>query len=238
MKCVAGHQANLYPYGGFFAKFASVDTFVIVDNTQYVKKQYHNRNQILLLDGRRQWLTIPVHNAGHFKQKINEVEIDNSSNWQKRHLKTLAANYSKAPFFNQFYPSFELLLSKEWQFLFDFNKAFIDLCLQILEIDTSVLIASAENISGKSTNLILDICKKTNSNAYLHGKHAKDYVEFDVLTKAGITNLIQEFSSMEYPQRHECFMPNLSIIDILFNCGYSSMSLLLQGQKIIKQKCK
>ena len=232
MKCVAGHQPNLYPYGGFFAKVASVDTFVIVDNTQYVKKQYHNRNRILLQNGTVQWLTIPVQNAGKYKQKINEVEIDNSCNWQKKHSKTLLVNYRKAAHFDEIYPLFEELLLREWHLIVDFNLAFINLCLKTLEIDTPVLIASKGNINGKASRLILDICRKTNSDSYLHGKHSRDYVDFDLLSGEGIKNLIQEFSPVEYQQNNNPFVPNLSIIDVLFHCGNDSKDLLLQSQKI------
>lgn len=234
MKCVAGHQPNLYPYGGFFAKIASVDTFVIVDNTQYVKKQYHNRNRVLLHNGQTMWLTIPVQNAGNFKQKINEVEIDNAANWNKKHTKTLIANYKKAPFFSQYFPQFEALLDKDWHVLFHFNLAFIKLCMEILGIDTPVLIASEENIEGKASELILEICLKTGSDTYLHGKHSRDYVDFDFLSQAGIKNLIQDFQAQSYPQRNEVFVPNLSIIDVLFNCGTKSKDILLQSQQIIE----
>lgn len=234
MKCVAGHQPNLYPYGGFFAKVASVDNFVIVDNTQYVKKQYHNRNRILLKNGQAKWLTIPVRTAGNFKQKINEVVIDNSTGWAKKHLKTLVANYKTSPFFDQYYSELEALLNKNWLKLFDFNMAFINFCLEVLEIKTPVIIASESNISGKASELILDICRKTDSNTYLHGKHARDYVDFDFLNEAGIQNLIQDFNPQPYSQQYQTFVPNLSIIDILFNCGNKSRELLLKSQKIIK----
>lgn len=232
MKCVAGHQPNLYPYGGFFAKVASVDTFVIVDNTQYVKKQYHNRNQILLQNGQVQWLTIPVKNAGHFKQKINEVEIENSSKWSKKHTRTLQASYRKAEHFELFFPQLEDLFNREWIKLFDFNKAFIELCLKFLEIKTPILIASEEGIDGKASSLILDICRKTGSDTYLHGKHSRDYVDFDYLAEAGIKNLIQDFSAKEYPQGTTPFIPNLSIIDIIFHCGKEARDLLLDSQTI------
>lgn len=232
MKCVAGHQPNLYPYGGFFAKIASVDTFVIVDNTQYVKKQYHNRNQILLQDGQVKWLSIPVQNAGHFKQKINDVELDNSSKWSQKHARTITASYRKAPYFDQFFPLMEKLLIRDWPKLVDFNYAFIELCLDYLGIDTPILIASQEGIDGKASSLILDICRKTNSDVYLHGKHSRDYVDFDFLAQAGIKNLIQDFSAKEYPQGIDAFVPNLSIIDIIFHCGKASRDLLLESQKI------
>ncbi len=233
MKCVAGHQPNLYPYGGFFAKFAAVDVFVVVDNTQYVRKEFHNRNRVLLHDGSVQWLGIPVKNAGRYMQRINEVEIDNSLNWRRKHLGTISANYVKSPFFNDFFPEIESLLSAEWAMLSDFNTAFIKLCLGFLGIETPLLIASEEKICGVSTGLIEAICRHTGSGAYLHGKHARDYVDFGQLSSAGIKSYIQDFRPPEYPRDGLHFEPALSIIDMFFFCGASStMELLLSSQTI------
>lgn len=232
MSCVAGHQPNLYPYGGFFAKIASVDKFVIVDNTQYVKKQYQNRNRIQLHNGRVQWLSLPVKNAGHYKQKINEVEIDGSSGWQKKHAKTLLVNYKKSVFFQEFFPQLEELYNTEWQMLAGFNIAFIKLCLSYLNIKTPIYLASDLNISGMASSLILDICRKTSSDTYLHGFHSRDYVDFEFLKSAGINNKIQDFHSMAYPQNGTVFEPNLSILDLIFHCGKKTKEILLQSQKI------
>jgi WbqC-like protein len=234
MSCVAGHQPNLYPYGGFFAKIMSVNKFVIVDNTQYVKKQYQNRNRIQLHDGTVKWLSIPVKNAGKYKQKINEVEIDSSSNWQRKHAKTLLVNYKKAECFQEFFPELEKLYRLEWHLLADFNIAFIKLCLDFLNIQIPVVIASELNISGVATTLILDICMNTGSNTYLHGFHSRDYVDFDLLSKAGIKNKIQDFQGLEYLQNGAIFEPNLSILDLLFHCGKRTKNILLQSQKIVE----
>lgn len=233
MKCVAGHQCNLYPYGGFFAKAASVDHFVIVDNTQYVKKEFHNRNRIRLSNGNVIWLGIPVRNSGKYKQLINEVEIDNVQDWRKTHCRTLFLNYKKAPFFDKYFPELEKLLQMQWRYLSEFNIEIILLLFRLLDIQVPVCIASKEGISGKATELILDICRKTGSDAYLHGKHSRDYVDFPLLEHNGIRSYIQNFECLEYPQTGGgSFVPNLSVIDTLFNCGDKSKELLLHGNKI------
>ena len=230
MSCVAGHQPNLYPYGGFFAKAANVELFVIADNTQYVKKEYHNRNRIRVADGSVMWLSVPVKNAGHYKQKINEAEIDNSRNWRRQHGKTLSASYRRTPYFDLYFPYFDKLLQQEWKFLVEYNIAVIRLCMELLEIDTPVSIASELNVSGNSTGYILDICRTTESDTYLHGKHAVDYVDFKLLEDAGITNLIQTYNAVEYRQHgHDNFSSCLSVLDILFNCGPESKNIILAG---------
>jgi hypothetical protein len=231
MGIVAGHQPNLYPYGGFFAKLASVDRFVIVDNTQYVKKQYHNRNKVKFPDGAARWLTIPIRNAGRFKQRINEAEIDVSIDWRSKHMRTLRANYAGAPYFDDFFPELRGLFDSEWRRLVDFNVAVIELCAEYLGISTPIVLASESGIAGVATELILDICRKTGSDTYLHGMHARDYVDFAFLEKAGVKNLIQDYSAVAYPQTVGDFIPNLSILDVIFNCGPRSLNVVLAGQK-------
>jgi len=233
MGCVAGHQANLYPYGGFFAKAASVDVFVIVDTTQYVKKEYHNRNRIKLADGKAHWLTIPVKTAGRFTQRIYEVEIVENSNWQRDHRRTLELAYAKSRYFHEYWPYFLDLLERDWKRLVDYNIAVIKLCLDILDIKTPAHIASRLGVEGRRTELILDICRKTGCDTYLHGRHGRDYVDFEYLKNAGIRSLIQEYSQVPYPQQWGPFVSNLSVLDIIFNCGPKSMDVIMASNRIL-----
>ena len=232
MRCVAGHQANLYPYGGFFAKAAAVDHFVIVDTTQYVKKEYHNRNRIKLSNGKAHWLSIPVKTAGRFTQKINEVEIREGTKWARDHMRSLEVNYSRSRYFAEYYEPFRELLLRDWRMLADFNVAVIRLCFDLLGIKTPVSLSSELKTEGKSTELILDICRKTGGDAYLHGRHGRDYVDFDFLKREGVRSLIQEFTAVEYEQPWGPFVGNLSILDILFNCGPRSIEVILSGNLI------
>jgi len=231
MSCVAGHQPNLYPYAGFFAKAAHADRFVIVDNSQYVKKEYHNRNRILLRDGSVKWLHIPVKNSGRYKQRINEAEIDGTA-WRRVHERTLALNYKRAPWFEWLFPELLDLWSRDWRFLADYNIAFIDLCFGKLGISTPDERASDLGISGVATELIADICAKTGCDTYLHGKHARDYVDFELLESRGVKNLLQDYDAAEYPQTVPGFVPNLSILDAMFNNGPSTLEVVLQGQRV------
>lgn len=232
MRCVAGHQANLYPYGGFFAKAASVDRFVVVDTTQYVKKEYHNRNRVKLASGEAHWLRIPVRTAGRFTQALRDVAIQEGTGWQRDHRRCLEVNYGRTPHFAAYYPPFEELLAREWAALADYTVAVIRRCLDLLGIETPVSLSSELGAEGRSSALILDICRKTGADAYLHGKHAADYVDFAFLRAGGIRNLIQEYTAVPYAQPWGAFIGNLSILDILFNCGPESLAVIMAGNRI------
>lgn len=233
MRLIAGHQPNLYPYGGFFAKAASVAHFVIVDTTQYVKKEYHNRNRVKLADGAAHWLGIPVKTAGRFTQRLDEVEIDPAGAWRAAHVKTLRGAYGRCPHFAWCWARFEELLARDWVRLVDFNMAVIALCMELLGIATPCVRASELGAQGKKTELILDLCRRTGGDAYLHGMHGRDYADFAFLAAHGVASFVQEFSAPHYAQPWGPFVPNLSIIDVLFNCGPDARELLLHSSRIV-----
>jgi len=218
---VAGHQPEYLPYFGFFSKIAHADIFVIVDNIQYVKKNYQNRNRIKTHNGWI-WLSVPVITKGRFEQNINEVEINNSENWRHKHLKTISLNYKKAPFFDEYIKLFEDIYSKEWQMLSELNEVIIRRIIKILGIDVKILKGSELGVSGEKTGLLVDICKKTGADTYLSGSGAKDYVVESMIEEHNLNHKYYEFKHPVYSQLHGEFIPNMSIIDLLFNCGDKS----------------
>jgi hypothetical protein len=88
-------------------------------------------------------------------------------------------------------------------------------------------------IKGKKSELILDSCLKTNANVYLAGRGAKKYLDINLLQKNGISVIFSKFDHPIYPQLWGDFIPNLSIIDLLFNCGKDSKEILLSAKKQI-----
>ena len=94
-RTVAIHQPNYIPWAGYFFKIAHVDTFIFLDDVEYSKNSYINRNQIKTPNGNL-WLTVPVHSES--ESKINEVKISGNI-WVKKHLKTSAKCLWQSNFF-------------------------------------------------------------------------------------------------------------------------------------------
>ena len=225
---IAGHQPNYLPYLGFFHKITLVDTFVIVDTVQYVKRGtfgWMNRNKIRTVDG-AQWLTVPILSKGLYTQKINETQIDNSKDWARKHWRSIETAYAKAPFFTQYRPFFEKLYTKEWTCLADLSEAIIRYSIEQLGIKVNITKTSVIGAEGKATDLIIDMCKKLGADTYAHGQHGKDYLDTAKFEAAGIKCLWQEFRHPVYKQVYQPFMPDMSIIDLLFNHGPASLDIL------------
>lgn len=231
---VTGHQPNYLPYPGFFEKIARADLFIIVDNVQFVKRGpfgWIHRNKVRTEKG-WDWLTVPVLTKGKFTQSIRETRINAAQPWARKHWRTIEWNYRKAPHFGKYADGLRAVFDRKWEWIWELNVELIRLIMGWLEIQTPVKIASEMGVGGHATDLVVDLCAKAGGDTYLSGLHGRDYLDEAKIREAGIRLLYQEFESPEYPQNVAgTFIPNLSTIDLMFNCGPGSRRLLLGGEE-------
>ncbi len=226
---VAIHQPNYLPYLGFFHKLSLVDTFVIMDDTQYDKK-FTNRNKIKV-PGNWIWLTVPINKKHKFvANKI--VEINNEENWQSDHFEKINHSYSNSEFFKKNYKTFfEKIYSKKWDHLFTLNYELIIQLIDWLDIKIEVIKESELNINGNSTDRLVNISKKIGAETYVSGIGGKEYMNEKMFETNNIKIEYQNFKCPTYKQVFNSeFIPNLSIIDLLFNIGPKSLSKLKQNE--------
>ncbi len=223
---IAVHQPQYIPWLGYFHKMASVEAFVYLDNAQYKKREFQNRNLIKTTSG-PVWLTVPVLTKGNFLQKISEVKIDNQMRWRERHCESLKRNYSKAPCFNIYKNFLDEIYGKKWDYLADLNIATINYLRNALNINTQVLMESELGTTKTRTERIIEICKKLKADTYLSGKGGKDYLDEKLFEENRIKLEYQEFRHPVYPQLYGDFIPNLSALDIIFNCGPESKKFFI-----------
>lgn len=230
-KIIAGiHQPNFLPWLGYFYKMAKCDDFVLLDNVQYTKNSFINRNRIKTPQG-TMWLTVPVKIKGRFGRLIKDVEINNTVNWKKKHLGTLGGNYKKARFFEQIFPGLEAIYyANDWNNLCELNLRLLEWVLSMLELEKRLIRASELGVEGESTQLLINIVKEVGGNVYLSGFGGAKYQEEELFKEAGITLEYYEFEHPVYPQLWSDFIPNLSIIDLLFNCGPKSFAVILHNR--------
>lgn len=218
MVIVACHQPNFLPWLGFFHKILQCDIFVLLDNAQFVKGGFVNRCRIKEID-HLAWLTIPVKTKGHFEQPIRDVEINNLVPWRKIVLRTLETYYRKARFFNTYFPMLSAVFNQSWDKLFDLNLHLLRLILKTFGISTELRLASTLNTQGQKSSLIISIAKAIGADGYYSGMGARQYQRGMEFSNAGILLMYSSFEPFHYPQLGKSFIPNLSIIDFLFNCG-------------------
>lgn len=215
---VAVHQPNYIPWGGYFYKIYKSDIFVILDDVQYVKRGYINRNKIKTHNGNI-WLTVPVRFAGTSRCGINEVFINNESNWKENHLQNIEINYKKCRFFNEYFPEFKSIILKDWVKLADLNIALIKSICQMLGIRTEIMLSSQMKVEGSSTERIVNICKELGADAYLSGKGGAKYQDENLYRQNGIELVYSDYREKPYKQMWGDFSKGISIIDYMLNCG-------------------
>ena len=230
---LSAHQPEYLPYLGFFYKMAKADTFILADHLQFSKKDFLNRNRIRTNANALgwTWLTVPVLLHGKGYQKINEIDIDNSTDWAKKHWQLIYFNYKRTPFFNAYSNFFEKLYQKKWQKLADLNETIIDYIRKELDIKTTLVKSSDCKFKEGKTDLIVQLSKKFKADTYLSGVGGKSYVYGKKLKENNIKLVFSDFKHPVYPQRFEPFVENLSAIDLLFNCGPKSIEIMSSEKK-------
>ncbi len=227
---LTGHQPNYLPYTGFFEKIAKSKVFCIVDTVQFVKRGtfgWHNRNKIRTHDD-WVWLSVPVLTKGNFEQKISQARINNDVSWARKHYRSIYLNYHKARYFSKYSNFFEEIYTKKsWEYLKDLNEAIIGYIIKSLGIKVKIVRCSDLKIYSGKTQLIVDMCKKLKADTYISGVHGKDYIEEALLKKNRIKLIYQDFRHPVYQQQFEGFLPNMSVIDLMFNHGPKSLDIIV-----------
>ena len=96
-KRIAIVQSSYIPWKGYFDLIAAVDEFVLLDDVQYTKRDWRNRNRIKSSSG-PVWLTIPVVVSGRFEQRVCDVLVSDGR-WNEKHWRSIRASYARAPYF-------------------------------------------------------------------------------------------------------------------------------------------
>lgn len=219
MKRVAILQSNYIPWKGYFDLIASVDEFVLYDDMQYTRRDWRNRNQIKTPQG-IQWLTVPVIVKGKYHQKIRDTEIDGVA-WAQDHWKALSQNYRRAPYFEDIASWLEpLYLNVHRTHISELNRQFIEAICRFMDIKTCIRNSSEFHLYEGKTERLAGICQQTGAQAYVSGPSAKDYMDEKVFEDMGIQVAWFDYTGYtEYPQLWGEFTHNVTILDLLFNCG-------------------
>lgn len=219
---IAIHQPNYLPWLGLISKIKQCDIFIVFDDVKLPRgKNFITRTKIKTVGGTK-WIRVPVKEKS-LMHYIKDVQINYNLDWREEHWNKIYQNYKSATYFQKLHNRFEEIIKQEWDLLLDLNVELIKTILNILSIKTKVLFASEFGIKEKGTLKILELIKVVGGNQYLsgEGKGSMRYVigQENLFSQNGIEVKCQEFIHPTYPQIHGEFVPNLSILDMIFNIG-------------------
>lgn len=222
---IAAATPDYIPGISYFARMAQADRFILADDIQYSAGSRVNRT--LIRNGRgTQWLTVPIRKTGKGRQCIQDIKIDPTRHWQKTHWRTIYVNYKYAPYFEHYVDFFEHLYRKEWVFLMDVNLAIIRFIREALGISGRICRSSEYKVKPGATERILDLARQLKCETYLAAQADNEFLNEALFPKAGITLTYFKYNSPQYRQQFAGFIPNLSMIDLLFNQGPEAKRLL------------
>jgi len=226
---ISANQPYFFPFPGFFYKAHLSDVFVILDNVQFPRgTTWITRNRFKNNQGTL-WMTVPVKKKGLGLQNINAVRICHDGRWAKKHLDSLKSAYARAPYYKDHLSFVEGLFLSRFDKLIDLNLKIIRYLMKHLRIDTKVILLSELGIQARGDQLLIEICRKLGAPRFLAQNAAGKYLDADRFKAAGIRLTDFKPPSLVYPQLWGDFIPNLSALDLVFNCGPKAHDILTAG---------
>lgn len=228
-KTVVIHQPDFLPYLGFFHRLLYAEVFVVLDHVQFTRGSsdcWIYRDKIKTANGVK-WLTIPVKKC-EIQTPISEVILSNTTEWKIKNLNKIQEAYRKTPFFEEIFPHIENLYGYSCIKMLDFNVQSIKMLFELFDIKIDMVFSSSLNPASKKSEMLIDILKKVDATKYLSGIGAKDYLDYTLFYDTNIEISWQEFRHPVYQQVHGEFIPYLSSIDLLFNCGMKKSREILR----------
>lgn len=219
MTRVAIVQPNYIPWRGYFDMISQVDIFVFLDDVQYTKQDWRNRNRICVKNAAPAWLTVPVQ-VKSLEQQIRETPINTNVPWAKKHLAALQSSYGKAPFFKDYIEPLRDIYMQGHEMLVDLDIALIRQICSWLNMDTKFRLSSELAASGRKDEKLIQMIRELGGTHYLSGPAAKAYIQPDLWRQAGIGLEYMIYPDYPaYPQINPGFEPQVSVLDLLFMTG-------------------
>jgi hypothetical protein len=230
---VAIHQPHYLPWLGYFDKMAKADKFIVLDDVQLTDRSPMRRNKFIDRSGKEVLLSVDLYKKNYLEKKTRDIHLNYEGKWNEKHEHSLFFNYNKHPHFNEIWPFIEKVFHRPYDYLLDMEMDIITIMRSFLDIHTPIVMQSElpYDIEAKKSDLMLSLCKCAGATVYLSGKGAMSYMNDNTFTNAGIQVLYQEFTYPEYEQMNSpgMFISNLSVLDLLFNCGIDKSRKLFRN---------
>lgn len=209
---LAINQPYFFPYIGFFQLVSAVSKFVSLEDVNYIKRGWINRNRILI-NGMPSYISLEISDASQ-NRKINETHLKNLSQSRESLLKTLRTSYSRAPYFTRCSEIVEDTLDSDSDIVSDISLISIRNVCKYIGLKRNIE-QSNSDISDVGVEKLIAICKSNNADTYINLPGGMSLYNKETFADQGIElKFIQPVIS-EYKQFSDGFVPGLSIIDVM-----------------------
>lgn len=249
-------QPYFFPYIGYFQTIDAVDKYILYSKLNYITEGWIHRNRILKVNEKPFYIYVNIKQKSSFK-KICDIKFDNNKKWRKRILNSVYMNYKKRPYFQEIYPLVEYIINYDTEYLYKLNEFGIIEVSNYLSINTEIVNGNETYVNLEEKLLkvdlndysefsflegrkpikkvlrVIEICRHEGAGVFVNaigGRALYDKCEFD---SYGIDLKFVRTGDFTYPQNSSEYFPNLSIIDVLMNCGQEKTRMLLNKYNLI-----
>lgn len=222
---VSIHQPHYLPWGPLLFKILSSNIHIILDDVEFSKGDFQNRNYVFDYANRKNiLLTVPVKRKGA-KTLINKKGIYGKRCLLK-HQKTIQQLYSHQPYIEDIMDIYNLVLKEEYRYLADLNYKMLVEILKYLEKDIKIYRSSEFLISSKSSQRIIDLITEVHEDIYLTSQNSLEkYLDTKLLLDNGIKTQVFKYN-FTHPEDFS------SIFSILVKYGKSTSKYILSKGEI------
>lgn len=222
--CVVISQPMYFPWVGFLQQIRLADVFVFYDDVQFTSGGFLNRVQVKTEGGIR-WMTVPLRDQ-HLGQRINEVTIDDRSPWRQRHRELLKRAYDAAPHREEMLRLVDAVFAQSLTSLAELSQASTFALVDYfgLSAGTSFLVSSSQDVPGRSTQRVIDLCAHVHGKTYLTGHGARNYLVHEEFEARGLSVAYIDYGVEPYPQAHGTFTPYVTALDLVAHCGRAGVN--------------
>lgn len=224
MKKLMIRQPGYMPNIGFFKKIQSSDIFIFLDDSQFSKDRFDNRNRIRTKNN-FQWITVPLKRPV-FGKNLNEILISHDEKWVEHHLDKIKESYEKTKYFSSYWDDLSKILKRNHNKLIDLNMDLINYFCKELEIYTDTYFSSSFPTEKTSTEKLVFLCKNVGAECYISGISGLEYLDKNKFFEINVKVIFENFNHPKYEQIHGNFIENMSIIDLFMNMGDSSKKII------------
>jgi hypothetical protein len=226
-------QPTYLPWVGYLDLIDRVDVFAFLDNVQFARRSWQQRNQLRGPNG-LEWITVPVLKSGRRDQRIDEVEIQVEA-FPNEHLSLISRRYQDAAHFSELWPGLSLVIAAagEHRNLNRLNQEAIRYICCAYGIERKIELSTSLSVYGQRSELLVALCKQVGADTYLTPPGSVEYLREDsaIFAAAGISIAVQSYGHPVWSQLHAPFIPFVSSIDLLFNEGSRSLDILRSGRR-------
>jgi hypothetical protein len=226
-------QPYFFPYIGYWQLLSAVDRYVILDDVNFIKRGWINRNRILNGD-KDEFIRITIENISQ-NRKIDEHFLFEKEKCFETLRRTIRERYARAPYFQETYGLIDNVLSFDGDNVADFLSYQIREVCAHLDIETEILRSSQlqKDESLKAQDRIIDLCRRLGADEYYNAIGGVELYDKESFENAGMRLHFLRARLGEYPQYGGEFVPGLSIIDVMMFNDRDAVKAMLEDYELV-----